>query len=215
MNSYFKSNWSFSLIIRFFDPFKPNEGIHLVYINGMLVLEDNGPTGVWVGKISEIMHNNVFYWNCCLVFVSTGAICGMVGDFPDPDQSTQPVEVRFPQDTAQIQQAQQDCGISCRTGSRCGRKMGAPDRCHCAGQGQRCCPEGDPDAGDLQKTADAQTEIDDMGYKKADKIALHAVFWEQNVQKSYIHGVGENIVPDGMLLLSKPLDHGIGHVITV
>lgn len=34
----------------FLDPFKPNEGIHQVYIDGKLVLEDNEPTGVWAGK---------------------------------------------------------------------------------------------------------------------------------------------------------------------
>jgi N-acyl-D-aspartate/D-glutamate deacylase len=34
----------------FLDPFKPNEGIHQVYIDGRLVLENNEPTGVWCGK---------------------------------------------------------------------------------------------------------------------------------------------------------------------
>lgn len=34
----------------FLDPFKPNEGIHQLYIDGKLVLQDNEPTGVWVGK---------------------------------------------------------------------------------------------------------------------------------------------------------------------
>lgn len=32
------------------DPFKPNEGIHQVYMTGQLVLEDNEPTGNWCGK---------------------------------------------------------------------------------------------------------------------------------------------------------------------
>jgi N-acyl-D-amino-acid deacylase len=34
----------------YIDPFKPNEGIHQVYMRGSLVLEDNEPTGTWVGK---------------------------------------------------------------------------------------------------------------------------------------------------------------------
>jgi amidohydrolase/N-acyl-D-amino-acid deacylase len=34
----------------FMDPFKPNEGIHQLYIAGELTLEDNEPTGVWKGK---------------------------------------------------------------------------------------------------------------------------------------------------------------------
>lgn len=34
----------------FMDPFKPNIGIHQVYLNGKLVLEDNEPTGVWEGR---------------------------------------------------------------------------------------------------------------------------------------------------------------------
>ena len=34
----------------FEDPFKPNEGIHQVYMAGQLVLEDNEPTGNWCGK---------------------------------------------------------------------------------------------------------------------------------------------------------------------
>lgn len=34
----------------FMDPFKPNEGIHQLYIGGELVLENNEPTGVWNGK---------------------------------------------------------------------------------------------------------------------------------------------------------------------
>ena len=34
----------------FMDPFKPNEGIHQLYIAGKLILEDNEPTGVWNGK---------------------------------------------------------------------------------------------------------------------------------------------------------------------
>lgn len=32
------------------DPFKPNEGIHQVYMMGKLILENNEPTGIWVGK---------------------------------------------------------------------------------------------------------------------------------------------------------------------
>ena len=34
----------------FLDPFKPNIGIHSVYMDGELVLKDNEPTGVWKGK---------------------------------------------------------------------------------------------------------------------------------------------------------------------
>lgn len=34
----------------FLNPFQANEGIHQVYMNGALVLEDNEPTGVWCGK---------------------------------------------------------------------------------------------------------------------------------------------------------------------
>ena len=34
----------------FMDPFKPNEGIHQLYIAGELTLEENEPTGVWKGK---------------------------------------------------------------------------------------------------------------------------------------------------------------------
>lgn len=34
----------------FIDPFKPNEGIYRVYMNGKLVLKDNEPTGQWQGK---------------------------------------------------------------------------------------------------------------------------------------------------------------------
>lgn len=34
----------------FMDPFKPNIGIHRVYMNGKTVLKDNEPTGIWVGE---------------------------------------------------------------------------------------------------------------------------------------------------------------------
>ena len=34
----------------FEDPFKPNEGIHMVFIQGQCVLKDNEPTGKWLGK---------------------------------------------------------------------------------------------------------------------------------------------------------------------
>lgn len=34
----------------FIDPFKPNEGIHQVFMGGKCVLMDNEPTGIWVGK---------------------------------------------------------------------------------------------------------------------------------------------------------------------
>lgn len=34
----------------FTDPFQPNEGIHQVYMNGQLVLQDNEPTGIYTGK---------------------------------------------------------------------------------------------------------------------------------------------------------------------
>ena len=34
----------------FYEPFKPNEGIHQVYMQGKLVLEDNEPTGIAMGK---------------------------------------------------------------------------------------------------------------------------------------------------------------------
>lgn len=34
----------------FLDPFKPNIGIHHVYIAGQRILEDNEPTGIWNGK---------------------------------------------------------------------------------------------------------------------------------------------------------------------
>lgn len=34
----------------FVDPFKPNEGIYQVYMSGKLVIENNEPTGIWVGK---------------------------------------------------------------------------------------------------------------------------------------------------------------------
>lgn len=34
----------------FLNPFRGNEGIHQVYMNGQLVLENNEPTGIWVGK---------------------------------------------------------------------------------------------------------------------------------------------------------------------
>jgi N-acyl-D-aspartate/D-glutamate deacylase len=34
----------------FTDPFKPNIGIHQLYIGGKLILQDNEPTGIWNGK---------------------------------------------------------------------------------------------------------------------------------------------------------------------
>lgn len=34
----------------FMDPFKPNEGIHAVYMQGQKVLEHNEPTGKWLGR---------------------------------------------------------------------------------------------------------------------------------------------------------------------
>ena len=34
----------------FVDPFKPNKGIHQVYVGGKLTLQDNEPTGTWNGK---------------------------------------------------------------------------------------------------------------------------------------------------------------------
>ena len=34
----------------FTDPFKPNIGIHQLYIAGKLILQDNEPTGIWNGK---------------------------------------------------------------------------------------------------------------------------------------------------------------------
>ena len=34
----------------FYEPFKPNEGIHQVYMLGQLVLENNERTGISVGK---------------------------------------------------------------------------------------------------------------------------------------------------------------------
>lgn len=34
----------------FMDPFKPNEGIHAVYMAGTKVLQDNEPTGAWLGR---------------------------------------------------------------------------------------------------------------------------------------------------------------------
>lgn len=34
----------------FMDPFKPNEGIHRVFMGGKCALKDNEPTGIWVGK---------------------------------------------------------------------------------------------------------------------------------------------------------------------
>ena len=34
----------------YLDPFKPNEGISRVYMEGKLVLKDNEPTGIWCGK---------------------------------------------------------------------------------------------------------------------------------------------------------------------
>jgi len=34
----------------FEDPFAPNKGIHQVYMNGKLVLQDNEPTGTYIGK---------------------------------------------------------------------------------------------------------------------------------------------------------------------
>lgn len=34
----------------FLDPFKPNEGIYQVYIDGKLTLQENEPTGIWAGK---------------------------------------------------------------------------------------------------------------------------------------------------------------------
>lgn len=34
----------------FTDPFKPNIGIHQLYMSGQLVMEDNEPTGKWCGK---------------------------------------------------------------------------------------------------------------------------------------------------------------------
>lgn len=43
----------------FMDPFKPNIGIHQVYIAGECVVEDNEPTGVWNGKyLKKTVHNN-------------------------------------------------------------------------------------------------------------------------------------------------------------
>lgn len=40
----------------FADPFKPNEGIHQVYMQGQLVLADNEPTGIYVGKCLDNMY---------------------------------------------------------------------------------------------------------------------------------------------------------------
>jgi len=40
----------------FQDPFKPNEGIHRVYMAGQLVLQDNEPTGVYVGGCLDNQH---------------------------------------------------------------------------------------------------------------------------------------------------------------
>ena len=34
----------------FMDPFKPNEGIHAVFMAGKIVLRDNEPTGAWLGR---------------------------------------------------------------------------------------------------------------------------------------------------------------------
>ena len=34
----------------FENPFLPNTGIHQVYMNGTLVLQDNEPTGTYIGR---------------------------------------------------------------------------------------------------------------------------------------------------------------------
>ena len=60
-----------------------------------------------------------------------------------------------------------------------------------------------------------QTEIDQMRYEKACKIAHHAVLRQQNVQKCHIHGRGRNVVAHADLLLPQALVHGIRNGIAV
>ena len=70
-------------------------------------------------------------------------------------------------------------------------------------------------AADFQESAEAEQEIQQMGYKKTDKISLHPVFRQENVQKHHVHGRGENVIPDTGLLLAQSLGHGIGDGIAV
>ncbi len=90
-----------------------------------------------------------------------------------------------------------------------------PQRAGCGGQGQDRDVEGDVLPCDLQQPPQAQSKIDKMGHKKAEKIPAHPIFRQENIQKCHIQNVGKNVVVHADPLLSQPLNHCVGDGVAV
>ena len=75
--------------------------------------------------------------------------------------------------------------------------------------------EGNRLPSDFQQSAQAEEEIDDMGYSKADEIPGNSISREQHIQKENIQGVGEDVIAYTSFLLAQALDHGVGYGIAV
>ena len=63
--------------------------------------------------------------------------------------------------------------------------------------------------------AETQKEIQSMGEKEADKIALQPPDRQQKVEPDHIQDVCQDVEPDGHVLLAQAFGHGIGNGIAV
>ena len=96
-----------------------------------------------------------------------------------------------------------------------GKPAAKPQGGQGSGEGEGGDVEAGFDPAYQDKPPQAQDEVKQMGQGKAEKIAGKSIFWKKKVQKTYIQGICEDIIPDTPGLLAQTLGHAVGDGIAV